>query len=119
MENEIRQMSREPLEMPQNIADLVEEIRLASLNLAVASAKFKANNIRQALIKKDLTEVVALALESVQFISKFLEEIGIKVSQSSWLSDEIDHDRIDANLMKLRGYLESITNNFMKDKGLH
>ncbi|HEQ97858.1 MAG TPA: hypothetical protein ENO22_00775 [candidate division Zixibacteria bacterium] len=118
MEKEIRQMNPGSLEVPRNIIDLLEEIRLTSLNLAVASAKFKAYNIRQAHIKKDLTEVVALALESVQFITKFLEEMGMKLPQSSWLSDEIDHEKINDNLIKLREYLESITNNFMKDKGL-
>jgi ketol-acid reductoisomerase len=53
----------------KSIVELLEEIRLTSLNLAISSAKFKAYNLRQNQIKKDLSEMVALALEAVQILS--------------------------------------------------
>ncbi|MBD3217125.1 MAG: hypothetical protein GF310_02530 [candidate division Zixibacteria bacterium] len=118
MESKVKQVKPENREVPENIVSLLEEIRLTSLNLAVASAKFQAYNIRQDKIKKDLTEVVALALESVQFLSRFLEEIGMKTAQKSWLTEEVDHEKVNENLRKLYDYLENITDNFMKDKGL-
>jgi hypothetical protein len=118
MENEVKQKTPEPKDVPGDIVNLLEEIRLTSLNLAVASAKFQAYNVRQDTIKKDLTEVVALALEAVQFLSRFLEEIGLRSAQKSWLTDHVDHEKINANLKRLYDYLESITDNFMKDKGL-
>ena len=118
MDNEIRQVAPGKAHVPKNIIDLLEEIRLTSLNLAVASAKFKVQNIRQDQIKKDLTEVVALALESVQFLSRFLEEMGMKAREKTWLTDEIDHNKINDNLKRLYEYIENITESFMKDKGL-
>lgn len=119
MENETRQSPPAKEIMPANIADLLEEIRTTSLNLAMASAKFKAYNVRQNQIKKDLVEVVALALESVQFLSKFLDAIGIKADAKPILMSELDHNKVGDKLQRLSEYIERITDNFMKDHGLH
>lgn len=119
MENEIRQTAPKKEIVPEDIASLLEEIRMTSLNLAVASAKFKAYNPKQDQIKKDLVEVVALALESVQFLSRFLDTIGIKADADPILINEIDHNKVGDNLHKLSKYIERITDNFMKDQGKH
>ena len=119
MENEIRQGNAGQDVIPGSIAELLEEIRMASLNLAVASAKFKAHNQRQDQIKKDLVVVVALALESVQFLSKFLDAIGIKANAKPFLMAEVDHDKAEYDLQKLSQYIERITENFLKDRESH
>ncbi len=116
MGNETKQRSSDQEIVPGNIANLLEEIRMTSLNLAVASAKFKTYNRRQDQIKKDLVEVVALALESVQFLSKFLEAIGIKADMKPFLMTSLDHDKVGGKLQKLSEYIERITENFMKDR---
>jgi hypothetical protein len=41
MESKVKQVKPENPEVPENIVSLLEEIRLTSLNLAVASAKFQ------------------------------------------------------------------------------
>jgi len=102
----------------QLLLELMEEVRLTSLNLAIASAKFNARNMTQDNIKKDLTEVVSLSLDSVQSLSKFLENIGLKEGFNNIISGSIDQNQISENLEKLAKYLEEVTNNFLIDQGL-
>lgn len=102
----------------QLLLELLEEVRLTALNLAIASAKFKAHNLTQDSIKKDLTEVVSLSLDAVQSLSKFLESIGLKEGFNNIISGNIEHRHIDESLDKLVQYLEGITDNFMIDQGL-
>ena len=102
----------------QLLLELMEEVRLTSLNLAIASAKFKARNLTQDKIKRDLTEVVSLSLDSVQSLSKFLESIGLKEGFNNIIAGNFDHEKINEDLEKLARYLENISTNFMADRGL-
>jgi len=102
----------------KSIIDLLEEVRLTSLNLAIASAKFKAFNLKQDQIKKKLSEMVALVLESVQILSNFLVQVGIKRNQQLNPNVEIDHQKLEENLQKIAEFINSITNGFIQDSGL-
>ena len=102
----------------EHLLELMEEVRLTSLNLAIASAKFRACNMTQDKIKKDLTEVVSLSLDSVQSLSKFLEGIGLKEGFNNIIAGNIDHEKVSKDLEKLAKYLEGISSNFLADRGL-
>lgn len=102
----------------KSIVELLEDIRLTSLNLAVSSAKFKAYNLRQNQIKKDLAEMVALALESVQILSNFLAKVGIKNDAHGSSEAEVDHEKLERSLEQISKFISSITDGFMRDRGL-
>ena len=102
----------------KNIVELLEDIRLTSLNLAISSAKIKAYNLRQNQIKKDLSEMVALALESVQILSNFLVRVGIKNDIPGSTMAEVDHKKLERSLEQISEFISSITDGFMRDRGL-
>ncbi len=118
MESEIKNKQEPVGILPAEIVEMLEDVRMTSINLAVASAKFKVFTDHQEQIKKDLTEVVALALESVQFLSKFLEKMGFEASTAHKYGPDLDQEKLDRNLDKLKDYIERITDSFLRDREL-
>ncbi len=117
MEKGMRDSQKEAGLPRGNLSDLVEEVRLTSLNLAIASSKFKALNDHQDQIKKSLTEVVALALESVHMLSQFLSAVGFATQdQSSGLTD-VEQEKLDNNLKAITEYVKKISENYLRDRG--
>ncbi len=118
MEKGTRDIYSEQELSSKSIVELLEDVRLTSLNLAISSAKFKAYNLRQNQIKKDLSEMVALALEAVQVLSSFLVMVGIKDDTPGSTRAEVDHEKLERSLEQISEFIGNITDGFMKDRGL-
>jgi hypothetical protein len=117
----MKNQTKEPVQQnisAEDIVNLIEDVRLTTLNLAIASSKFKSGNSRQDLIRKDLVDVVTMALESIQSLSKFLEIIGVEGGSHPALVDNVDHRKLENNFERVAEYLKRIADNFSRDRGL-
>ncbi|MBD3382179.1 MAG: hypothetical protein GF404_08280 [candidate division Zixibacteria bacterium] len=114
---ETRKTAPPPRGQLKDLVELVEEIRMTALNLAIASAKFHPDSPGLDAAKKDLTELVTTSLESVNQLTKFLGLVGLE-RKSEPCDDDVDHEALEENLKNILDFVQRISKNFLQARGL-
>lgn len=66
---------REPALDTEAVENLVEDIRLMSLNISIAASKLKIDNDSRIIIRRKVSELVELALNTVNQLVKMLNDL--------------------------------------------
>ena len=89
-------VDRSPAVNQESVENLVEEIRLISLNMAIMAAKLKITGESRTIIRKKISELVNLSLDTINRLARVL-----KVMRSGTGSEEIDPITFAAELKEI------------------